>query len=391
LLVHDRLTGDFYKAELEDEQGLIEENQTRIKEQATAGIPETEMKLIEYEWFIDNYWYYYYLSPQGDILQEGETPYWHGAHPYSFKIYPFFDGQVFPFVSDFIDQQRYINRLITMQDFMMRASAKGVLAIHEDSIPDGMTAKDFADEWTVFNGVIVYKGKPGVPLPHQIVSNSSQLGVYDMLSIQLRLLEDISGVQGALQGQAPKSGTPAALYLQQTQNATTSLNELFEVYRELREERDTKNMKLIQQFYTEPRYVNINGNKAQPQSMMYDPEEVRNAEFDHTIAESTSTPAYRLVMNDFLMQLFQAGQITLNELLENGAFPFADKLLQTIQARQEQAQQAQQEMMMAQQAQQAMPTEQEQFIPDDIRQAIEQNANPEILQMLMEASQQPQQ
>ena len=150
-------------------------------------------------------------------------------------------------------------------------------------------------------------------------------------------------------------------------------------------------MKLIQQFYTEPRYVNINGNKAQPQSMMYDPEEVRNAEFDLTIAESTSTPAYRLVMNDFLMQLFQAGQITLNELLENGAFPFADKLLQTIQARQEQAQQAQQEMMMAQQAQQAMPTEQEQFIPDDIRQAIEQNANPEILQMLMEASQQPQQ
>jgi hypothetical protein len=33
-----------------------------------------------------------------------------------------------------------------------------------------------------------------------------------MLSIQLKLLEDISGVQGALQGKAPSAGTPASLY-----------------------------------------------------------------------------------------------------------------------------------------------------------------------------------
>lgn len=171
LLVHDRLSGDFYKTETEEESALAAENERRRAEQAASGIEENELKLIDYNWFIDNYWCFYFLSPRGDVLKEGETPYWHESHPYSFKVYPFYDRQVFPFVSDFIDQQRYINRLITLQDFMMRASAKGVLAIHEDSIPEGMSAKDFADEWAVFNGVIVYKGKPGVPLPQQIRDN----------------------------------------------------------------------------------------------------------------------------------------------------------------------------------------------------------------------------
>jgi hypothetical protein len=337
LLVHDRLTGDFYKAEIAEEKQIIAENVKRSTEQALAGVLPEDMKLIEYQWFIDNYWYYYYLSPQGDVLGEGETPFWHESHPYSFKVYPFFDGEARPFVSDFIDQQRYINRLIMLQDFVTRSSAKGVLAIHEDSIPDGSKPKDFADAWARFNGVIVYTGAPGIELPKQIVSNSTNLGVSDMLAIQFKLLEDISGVQGALQGKAPQSGTPAALYMQQTQNAQTSLTELFEAYRELREERDTKNMKLVQQFYTEPRFLNVTGKSANGGYVVYTPEKVRNAEFDLSILESNSTPAYRLIMNEFLMQLFQAGQITLNELLENGAFPFADQLLQAVKARQQEA------------------------------------------------------
>lgn len=378
LLVHDKLTGEFYKTELEDQSQLIRENEKRKAEQAAEGIGVKDMKLIEYQWFIDNFWYYYYMSPQGDILKAGETPFWHGSHPYSFKIYPFFNGRVYPFVGDFIDQQRYINRLITMQDFVTRASAKGVLAIHQDSIPDGMSAKDFADEWAVFNGVIVYKGKAGVPMPQQIVNNSTQLGLTDMLQIQLKLLEDISGVQGALQGQAPKSGTPAALYLQQTQNSATSLAELFDAFRELREERDMKNMKLIQQFYSEPRYININGNNARPETMVYNPNTVQNAEFDLSITESTSSSAYRLVMNDFLMQLFSAQQITLEELLQNGAFPFADKLLQSINARKEEAMAAQQAMMNGGQVQ---PMQQG-IVPQDIQQQMNQNTNPLVQQML---------
>jgi len=157
------------------------------------------------------------------------------------------------------------------------------------------------------------------------------------------------------------------------------LRELFEAYRELREERDYKNMKLIQQFYTEPRYINITGKNSGTNSMVYDPDKVRNAEFDLSITESTSTPAYRLIMNDFLMQLFNVGQITLSELLENGAFPFSDKLLQSINARQQQQQDAQTAMMQGG----LMPNMQQGgMIDPNIQQQISQNTNPIVQRML---------
>jgi len=374
LRVHDRLTGEYYKAELSEEQAIRIENTTRMAEQAAQGVSPENMRLMEVEWFVDNYWYYYYMTPYGDVLKEGETPFWHGSHPYSFKIYPFVDGEVHPFVSDFIDQQRYINRLITLQDFVIRASAKGVLLVPESAIPDDSSIEDFADTWATYNGVISYTPKAGVPPPQQIISNSQQPGVTDMLSIQLKLLEDISGVQGALQGQTPNAGTPAALYMQQTQNSATALTEIFEAFKDLREERDGKNMKLIQQFYTEPRYINIAGNNQRRESMMYEPNKVRNAEFDLSIAESTATPAYRLVMNDFLMQLFTAQQISLEELLQNGAFPFADKLLQSIEARKQAAGDAQ-GIMGA-------------MVPPDIQQELAKGTSPLVNQMLTNPVQQ---
>ncbi|MDR1526221.1 MAG: hypothetical protein LBS46_00945 [Dysgonamonadaceae bacterium] len=375
LLVHDSLTGEYYKAETSESERLDKENAERILEQSGQGVAPDDMRLIKYEWFIDNYWYYYFLSPQGDVLDEGETPFWHESHPYSFRVYPFFDGQVFPFVGDFIDQQRYINRIITLWDFMIRAAAKGVLIIDESSIPDGYTFEDVADEWHRFNGSVLYttKKNPNAKPPAQITSNASQLGQADMLQIHLKLLEDISGVQGAMQGRTPTAGTPAALYAQQVQNSTTSLTELFEAYRELREERDYKNMKLIQQFYTDRRYIHIAGKGVRNEPIVYDPDEVRNTEFELSITESVSTPAYRMIMNEFLMQLFSAGQITLSELLENGAFPFADKLLQAINGRQ----QAMAGGMNGEpgQADGAL-------VPTDIQQQLDQRVNPLVQKML---------
>ena len=40
--------------------------------------------------------------------------------------------------------------------------------------------------------------------------------------------------------------------------------------------------------------------------------------------------------NEFLMKIFEMGQITLQQLLENGDFPFADSLLQSVKSQQEQ-------------------------------------------------------
>jgi hypothetical protein len=354
LQVHDRLTGEYYKAELTDELVLKTENAIRLKEQTQQGITPENMKLIEYKWFVDNYWYYYFQTPTGEVLKEGETPYWHDSHPYSLKIYPFYNGRVYPFVGDFIDQQRYINRIITMQDFISKASAKGVLMMPVGSKPDNISEDDYADQWAQYDSVMYYVPKPGVDAPKQVITNSSQTGLYDMLNVQLKMLEDVSGVQGSLQGQAPSAGTPASLFMQQTQNSQTSLTDMFESFRDLRETRDLKNLKLVQQSWEDTRYINLVGQDAK--NVVYTPDEVRNAEFDLSIAESTATPAYRMIMNDFLMQIFNAGQISIEELLKTGAFPFADKLLQSIESNKQAA--AQQQPMG-------------QVVPPDVQQQIQ--------------------
>jgi hypothetical protein len=165
--------------------------------------------------------------------------------------------------------------------------------------------------------------------------------------------------------------------MQQTQNSATSLTDLFESYKSLREERDMKNVKLIQQSYTDMKYININSN-GNINETIYRPDQVMNAEFDLSIAESTSAPAYRMVMNDFLMQMFGMGQITLEELLENGTFPFADKLLQSIKSRKEEAAASQQAQANGQ-----MPGGQVQsIVPADIRQQVNAGANPQISALL---------
>ena len=375
--VHDTLTGDYYKVEISDFEKLVATNRLRIEEQGAAGVLPEDMKLLRYQWFVDNYWYFYHQAPSGEVLSEGESPFWHGSHPYTFKLYTFYDKQIFPFVSGFIDQQRYINRLIMMQDFMMRAAAKGVLLVPTQVLQEtGRNPEEFAADWVKFNGVIMYTAKPGIPPPQQITANSTQLGVYDMLQVQLKMFEDISGVQGALQGQAPGAGTPAALYAQQTQNASTSLAEVFDVYRMLREERDMKNLKLIQQFYDAPKYINVSGDARK--MVMYEPNKVRNTEFDLSIVESTSTPVYRMVTNDMLVNLLNNGHITIKELLENGAFPFADKLLQSINHREQQMQQAAGGIDPG--MGQSLP--QLQSIPQDLQQQISSGANPELVAAL---------
>lgn len=331
---HDWNNGEVFKIDIEDYQEMVEaENDKRLEDGMSLGMAVEEIPLIEAEWFIDSYWYFYSLSPQGDILAEGESPYSHKSHPYVFKAYPFIDGEIHSFSADVIDQQRYTNRLITLYDWIMRASAKGVLLIPEDCLPKGTSPEDFADTWSRFNGVIMYKPstRHGA-VPQQIASNSTNIGINELLNLQLKFFEDISGVNGALQGKPGYSGMSAALYSQQTQNATTSLLDLLDTFGEFIRDAAYKDVKNIQQFYTRERIINIAGEKSA------DPDMVQDVEFDLSIVPSTATPAYRAMANDFLMQIWSAGQISLQQLLQAGNFPFADELLQSLQSQQEQMQ-----------------------------------------------------
>ena len=332
---HDPNNGDVYKIDVEDYHDMVEVvNNDRMRRGLEQGMNIDDIPLIKAKWFMDDYWYYYHLTPTGEILREGETPYEHKSHPYIFKAYPYIDGEIHSFVSDVIDQQRYTNRLITLYDWIMRASAKGVLLFPEECLPKGMDINDIADEWSRFNGVIAIKAKNTKVLPQQIANNSTNIGITELLNLQLKFFEEISGVNGALQGKPGMSGMSASLYSQQTQNATTSLLDLLESFSQFIIDAAYKDVKNIQQYYDSKRVFNISGRSGT--QIEYDPKKIRDIEFDLSIVESTSTPAYRMMANDFLMEIWRSNQISLQQLLEHGDFPFADELLQSLNSQQEQ-------------------------------------------------------
>lgn len=348
---HDYMSGEVYKIETEDLREMVEEeNARRLRQAADAGMDASEVPLIEAKWYIDTYWYCYYLSPMGHILREFETPYAHKSHPYVFCAYPFIDGEIHSFVADVIDQQRYTNRLITMYDWIIGASAKGVLMIPQDCIPTGMTPEQFADTWDRIDGVIVYKPSTSGKMPTQIAANSTPVGIQELLNLQLKFFEDISGVNGALQGKPGYSGMSAALYNQQTQNATTSLVDLLDTFNEFKREAALKDVSNIQQFYDGKMVEEIvGGNGAEMMAKLGD------VEFDLSIVPSTTTPAYRAVTNDLLMSMWEKGAITTEQLLEVGNFPFGDALLQNMKAEKERQarEQEEQQARMGAQAEQA--------------------------------------
>ena len=337
---HDYQNGDIYKINEEDlQKEVVNINAERLRIAAETGIPADDVPLIETTWFIDDYWYFYYLSPFGDILAEGETPYEHGSHPYVFKAYPFIDGEIHSFVADFIDQQRYTNRLVTLYDWIMKASAKGVLMMPEDSLPDSMSMEQISDEWARFNGIILYKPSKYGKVPEQVHANSTNIGISELLNLQLKFFEDISGVNGALQGKPGFSGESAAHFNQQTQNATMSLLDILETFGNFVIDGAYKDVKNMQQFYDSKRVFNIAGKSGT--NIVYDPKKIHDVEFDLNIIPSTTTPAYRMMANDFLMQLFQSQAISVEQLLEFGSFPFAKDLLQSIKSQKEQMEQGQ--------------------------------------------------
>lgn len=246
---HDTKDGTVFRIEEKDHKEIVEsENRRRLAEGRAAGAADSDIPLIRSQWIIDETWRFYFLTPEGHILSEGDSPYRHGRHPYVFKAYPFVDGEIHSFVADVIDQQRHINRLITIFDWVMRASAKGVLLFPEESLPLGWTMRDICDEWSRHNGVIPIKTSNDAPMPQQMSTNNINVGIMELLNIQMQMFEDISGVTGALQGKLANGNVSGTLYDQQTRNALTSLIDLLESFRTFEREAERIDLSLLKQY-----------------------------------------------------------------------------------------------------------------------------------------------
>lgn len=346
---YDKLKGDIFKCEVEDKAELVDRvNERRMAEATAAGVSvdEAKSKLIEAEWFMDYFWYYRFYAPTGQVLMQGETDYEHNEHPYVFRFYPFVNAEIHSFVSDVIDIQHNINRLVNLEDFLLRTSAKGLLAVPDYALEGtGLTIEDIADVWAKPGGVFIFHAKPNMQMPQQITSNMQSLGLPELMAMHKQFFDETTGVNAALQGKSV-GNVSGTYYAQQTQNAATSLQGLLTSFGSFVKTAAKKDCKNIQQFYDTDRIVNIVGRDGRKVS--FNPSKVKDMDYDINISESQTSPVFRQVANDFIMEIWKSGQISLKAMLETGAFPYGDKLLSIINAEEQQMAALQQQQMAAQ-------------------------------------------
>lgn len=380
---HDLLTGECYKIDAGDKGELVDAvNEARVRQYAEANVGQEEVPLIETQWMMDSYWYYRFMTPEGVVIKDGETPYNHEGTPFVIKLYPMINGTVRSFVADLLDTQRMINRLITMYDWILSSSARGVVMVPEESISDKFPIEKIADAWSRYNGIIIYKAKNGTPAPHQVSSQASNIGIMELLNVQLKMIEDISSVNGALQGKPGYAGISGTAYQQQTQNSTKGLLDLLETFDEFVIENEKLDVKNIQQSYDEGKVVQIAGMDSE--DVTEKAQKVLNVDYDLSVTQSSSSPTFKERANEWLMQLLQQGVIGVEQVLKVGKFPFGDKLLQEIEAMKQEAQQQQ-----AQGGQQ-LSSEQAQALQEQQGQAPAQGApaglSPEVIQQAQQGA-----
>ncbi len=194
---------------------------------------------ITTRWDIATVWHCRWFSPMGDLLAEYDSPWPHGSHPFVIKLYPLTDGEVHAVVEDIIDTQKHVNRMISLLDQVMRTSAKGVLLFPETALPEGWTWEDARRCWSSANGLLPYNPRFSDAKPEQINANTNNSSAYQMIELQMKLFEEISGVSGALQGKNP-TVVSANVYQLQSENANIALSDVYDTFQAFRRQRDRK-------------------------------------------------------------------------------------------------------------------------------------------------------
>ena len=269
----------------------------------------------------DDVWHFSLLAPDGTVLQDYDSPYGHKDHTYVMTAYHFVNGKIYPFMSSVIDQQRYVNRLITLNDMYINSSIKGLKMIPKRSIPRNMTIDEFARQAVEVGGWIVYEPDPTGAKPEIITQNALNLGVSEMLQLQLSSINEITSVNPSLQGVPPSGNTGYARYAMEMENSSTSVAALTGKFTEFERNIARKKMKVIHQYYQKPRWVAPAREQDYGRYLAYEPRLVADIDFKVSIQEAGDSPVARMMTNDLVMQMWQQQAITTEQMLQNLYLP----------------------------------------------------------------------
>lgn len=329
-----------YRIEVEDLAYIDAQNAARIELGMSQGMAMEDIPLIEYEYIIDQYWHFQMLAPDGMILEEYDSPFDHKGHPYTLTTFNLVNGDIVPFISVIRDQQRYINRLITLNDLAINSSIKGLKMIPKDAVPSNMTEREFAERATELGGWIFYEPSKMGNVPQVITSNSTNIGTAEMLQLQIGFINDLSSVSEALQGKSTNGA--ASRYMMETQNSTTSIAAFLMNFSTFERKVAEKKMKTIHQYYTEPRNISVGRSGGYAEMAEYNPKEVEDIVFSIAVKETAESPVNRMMINDVVKELWMAGVLSAEQMLEHSYYAGTEELLQALKASREGAEMAQQ-------------------------------------------------
>lgn len=216
ILAHDRDFGQYFRlpASRSLNRLLLTTNRSRIK-QGLAGVKTAVgiTSTMRHTW----------LTPEGEVLSSRLMPH-DEPIPLAVRLYPFIDGEIHSLVEDVAGQQQCVNRLVTLLDGILDASAKGVLLFPTDQLPEGFTWSDMRRIWASPGGILPYKRTSKTVAPKQIYSPGSCTGATDLLNLQLKLFDEISGMTSSMRS---RSGTAGAEALRlEMENSTVAMLDL---------------------------------------------------------------------------------------------------------------------------------------------------------------------
>lgn len=220
LRCHDPLTAVYTVSGIDRQDAIDAENSRRRAE----GVP-----LIDSRWEMTSVWHCRIMAPDGTLLDEYDADTAEGGPPFAVKLYPMVDGDVHSLVEDVIDQQRYVNRLISLMDKMMNSAAKGVLLYPQRCKIDGQSWEEIGELWSDPEGVIPYHDH-GTCEPHQVVTPAADIGAREMLTTQIKMFEEVSGISDALLGKAGTGVVGVERYESQVRNASIAVCDILRTF-----------------------------------------------------------------------------------------------------------------------------------------------------------------
>ena len=323
----------WYRREVKDIHIDIEENRRRQAQYDAMGVPVEKRAYIQGKYISDLYWHYEFLTPDGYVLCEGESPYDFHSHPYTACFYPQINGEPVSCCMLYIDLQKDVNRMKALMDKAVRTAIKGITFLPLSLKPDGMSVEEYRAQKDLYGGTYVYddmKPNRSGAKPEFFANSAFNIGQAEMLQISLNLLHEVSNISGAIQGKSPAAGTSGASYAMQSQNATTSLYACVKKYAKFKERLTMKKCMMIQQYMEDGRDISFD---SQDEVLEYNREAMRDLRFRVSIQDSPAN--YDAVNEEWLKGLVGDGIATAKEYLKHSKNPLAQEILIDVEAREQ--------------------------------------------------------